>query len=71
MFCLRCGNETGDDQELCVRCSHEVVEDRVAEKDPGAPGESNKTRCRSCRKQINSDFDVCPHCGVEQPASIL
>jgi RNA polymerase subunit RPABC4/transcription elongation factor Spt4 len=67
MFCVRCGKETGDDSEYCIDCATEVVLDRVAEDEPvAAPEDSYITRCRSCRQEISSDHEICPHCGVNQ-----
>jgi RNA polymerase subunit RPABC4/transcription elongation factor Spt4 len=70
MYCLRCGVETGDDQEYCVRCANEVVSDRVLnEEELGDPGENNITRCRTCKQEITAKEDPCPYCGaVQEPA---
>lgn len=70
MYCLRCGKETADDQELCVECGKEVVSDRILQEEQmGDPGEVNITRCRACRQEITSNQDICPYCGAVQTPS--
>ncbi len=68
MYCVRCGKETGDDQEYCERCGREMVSDRVMDEEPVIdPGEENLTRCYACKREIRSGLGACPYCGSKQP----
>lgn len=71
MFCVRCGKETADDEELCMNCAEEVVSDRILDEERlGDPGARNITRCRACRQEITSSEEVCPYCGASQVGAI-
>ena len=73
MFCLKCGIETGDDQEFCVaHASDPVTENSVKaqlEEQESQERSGNTVRCPACNQLVYEEETNCPSCGAHMPVT--
>jgi len=72
MFCVKCGIETGDDQEFCEAHAPDAVASNSvkAQLDEKQVQESQgeTVRCPSCNELVFEGETNCPACGAQIPA---